>query len=430
MLQRSLSMLGPGLLWAGTAVGVSHLVQSTRAGAGYGLTLVWVVLLALVTKYPAYEAGPRYTAATGRTLLEGYRRQGNWAIWLFIAMTVATMCIVEAAVTIVTAGMASALVTPTPLGIGTLPLLGEISPATEWSALLLLLCAGLLSVGRFRVLETVMKVMMLVLSVSTVLAVLVLLPSADPSRLALWPPLPPLTETNIAFLVALIGWMPAPFDTAVWHSQWTVAKAEGEDRAVVWDDARLDFHVGYIGTAILALCFVFLGAAVLHTSGHEIPSSGPAFAALLVEVYASALGDWARPVILVAAFTTMISTTLSVSDGFPRAMQGAVARLRGPEEQGEAMDRRSYFVFLAILIVGGLAIIHAFTANLKALVDVATTVSFVVAPILAVMNLRAITSEDVSPDMRPAGALLWAHYVCITALSVFSVGFLAWRFLP
>ena len=43
-----LKSLGPGLLWAGAAIGVSHLVQSTRAGAGFGFALVWVVVLANV----------------------------------------------------------------------------------------------------------------------------------------------------------------------------------------------------------------------------------------------------------------------------------------------------------------------------------------------------------------------------------------------
>ena len=31
-----LKSLGPGLMWAGAAVGVSHLIQSTRAGANFG----------------------------------------------------------------------------------------------------------------------------------------------------------------------------------------------------------------------------------------------------------------------------------------------------------------------------------------------------------------------------------------------------------
>ena len=41
--QGILAALGPGLVWAAAAVGVSHLLQSTRAGASYGFALVGVV---------------------------------------------------------------------------------------------------------------------------------------------------------------------------------------------------------------------------------------------------------------------------------------------------------------------------------------------------------------------------------------------------
>ena len=46
--------LGPGLLFAGAAIGVSHLVQSTRAGADYGFTLIWALILANIIKYPFF----------------------------------------------------------------------------------------------------------------------------------------------------------------------------------------------------------------------------------------------------------------------------------------------------------------------------------------------------------------------------------------
>ena len=35
-IRDKLSLLGPSLLWASAAIGVSHIVQSTRAGATYG----------------------------------------------------------------------------------------------------------------------------------------------------------------------------------------------------------------------------------------------------------------------------------------------------------------------------------------------------------------------------------------------------------
>ena len=46
--------LGPGLLFAGAAIGVSHLVQSTRAGADFGWGLLWALLLANLMKYPFF----------------------------------------------------------------------------------------------------------------------------------------------------------------------------------------------------------------------------------------------------------------------------------------------------------------------------------------------------------------------------------------
>jgi len=51
--------IGPGLIMAAAAMGVSHLVQSTRAGAEFGYALVWAVLLANLFKYPFLEFGSR-----------------------------------------------------------------------------------------------------------------------------------------------------------------------------------------------------------------------------------------------------------------------------------------------------------------------------------------------------------------------------------
>ena len=67
-----LKNFGPGLLFAGAAIGVSHLVQSTRAGADFGLGIIWALLLVNLFKYPFFQFGPRYATATGESLLDGY----------------------------------------------------------------------------------------------------------------------------------------------------------------------------------------------------------------------------------------------------------------------------------------------------------------------------------------------------------------------
>ena len=50
--------LGPGLLFAGAAIGVSHLVQSTKAGAEFGFGLIWALILCNFFKYPFFYLEP------------------------------------------------------------------------------------------------------------------------------------------------------------------------------------------------------------------------------------------------------------------------------------------------------------------------------------------------------------------------------------
>ena len=95
---RFLKTLGPGLLFASTAIGVSHLVQSTRAGATYGYALLWAILIANLLKYPSFEYGSRYANATGESLIDGYGRFGKWALYLYLFITVTPMFIIIAAV--------------------------------------------------------------------------------------------------------------------------------------------------------------------------------------------------------------------------------------------------------------------------------------------------------------------------------------------
>jgi Mn2+/Fe2+ NRAMP family transporter len=405
--------LGPGLVWAGTAVGVSHLVQSTRAGAGYGLTLLLLVVLANVFKYPAYEAGPRYAAATGTSLLEGYRRRGQWALVLFLLLTVATMFTVIAAVTFVAAGMASALIT-------------DALPLWAWSGLLLTTAVGLLVTGGFRFLQRFMTAMMLLLTASTVASVLLVLPSVEPANLTLWPPIPPLAKADLLFVAALVGWMPSALDTAVWHSQWGLEKQHDEGVALTREGARFDFQVGYVGTTVLATLFVFLGAALLR--GVEVPASSVAFASLLIDTYVTALGEWSRPVILVAAFSTMLSTTVAVTDGFPRALEGAVQRLQGPE-QGHVERTWVYLVALVGSAVVAQAICVFFLGQLKPLVDLATALTGLTAPAFAVLNLVTLRGAEVPDEDRPRGAYLGFHVAGIAFLTAMAALYLVARFV-
>lgn len=97
--------LGPGLLYAGAAIGVSHLIQSTRAGSDFGYQLIWAILIVIILKYPFFEYGPRYAAITGKNILYGYKNLGKWSVILFFLITFFGMFIIQSTVTTVTAGI-------------------------------------------------------------------------------------------------------------------------------------------------------------------------------------------------------------------------------------------------------------------------------------------------------------------------------------
>lgn len=402
---------GPGLLWAATAIGVSHLVQSTRAGAVAGFGLAGVIVLALIVKYPFFEYGPRYAAATGASLVEGYRRIGRWALWLYLAITLLTVGIIQSAVVMFTAylvGFTFGLDWPLPVLAG----------------LVMAACAGLLWGGRFRGLDLSIKLILVLLGVSTLVAAAVSVPRADFSTFVLWPGGLIGTVVPFGFLLALVGWMPTAIDVAAWSSLWTLAKNEASGERCSVETARRDFLVGYFGTAALAFAFVLLGTGVMFGSDAEFAPEGTLFATQLVDLYSATLGAWTRPVVLVAVVTTMLSTTLTVMDGAPRVIERSIFVLRSgttttatPPSCGPV-----YWWSLLVLVTLTLVVMALFIGNLTTMVDFATIVSFLTGPILGYLTLRAVTSDEMPVEHRPGRAMLvwsWVGLVLLGGTGLF-----------
>ena len=408
-----LKALGPGLLWAGAAIGVSHLVQSTRAGANYGFALIWALLLANLFKYPAFEFGPRYAAATGKSLLHGYIKIGKWAMGVFLFMTFGTMFTIQAAVTIVTAALASYL-----FGVALSPLL--------WSIIIVVICMLILMVGRYPLLDKLIKFIIILLSISTIVAVFGAI-SHDNSMQTdfiepkIW------TLSGIAFLVALMGWMPSAIDISVWHSLWTIERKKETGHSPSLKEALFDFNLGYFGTALLAMGFLTLGALVMYGSGTHFAASGGGFARQLIDMYVNALGEWSRPIIGLAAFTTMFSTTLTVIDAFPRVLRKSTEIIFHKHFKDKNTNFL-YWIGMAIVVSGSLIVIAFLLDDMTLLVDLATTLSFLTTPILAYINYKVVTGKTMPKEFQPKRWLRILSWIGIIFLAGFSLLFLVWRF--
>lgn len=70
-------IFGPGILMATAAIGGSHLISSTQAGALYGWQLAIMIILANVFKYPFFRFGTDYVYDTGESLIAGYAKRSK-----------------------------------------------------------------------------------------------------------------------------------------------------------------------------------------------------------------------------------------------------------------------------------------------------------------------------------------------------------------
>jgi Mn2+/Fe2+ NRAMP family transporter len=395
--------LGPGLLFAGAAVGVSHLVQSTRAGADFGFGLLWVLLLATIFKYPFFQFGPRYAAATGETLLDGYKKLGKVVLAISYAISFLTMFIIQAAVTIVTAGLAINI-------FGTFDLF-------TWSVLITISSMIILLVGKYKLLDGLMKYVILLLTICTLFAVTAAL--LKNNQAFSFEQVIPKGTIEITFLIAFLGWMPTSLDISIWQSIWSVEKEKISHQKITPKQAIFDFNVGYIGTIFLAACFLILGALVMHNSEQNFSNKGGIFAGQLIELYTKNLGNFAYVFIAIAALTTMFSTTITALDASPRAMSKA-NELLFPTK-----IKLNYWFWIVVLSLGTFIILKYFSDNMGLMVKIGTILSFLTAPFYAILNYILITGKHTPKEHRPS---IYLKILSICGI-IFLVGFSAWFLL-
>lgn len=413
-----LKALGPGILIACAAIGGSHLVWSTRAGAEYGWSLLGLILLANFLKFPFFYFGQHYTAVTGESLLAGYKRQGTIYLYTFIVINLLTGSINIAAV-----GMLSASLS--------MPFLGFLNlELTHLTILISLLLAGILFWGNYALLDRLSKWIILILTVCTILAVVLAFFNQSPRlETATSYDLNPFKLASLAFLVSLLGWMPAPIDLSTWSSLWMHSREEQTQHKSSPKEVAIDFSIGYSITTVLACLFLALGALTLFGGDAEIPQSGIQFSNQLIELYTSSIGSFAKPIIIIAAFFTMLSTTLTCLDGYPRSLATSFHLLKASSSVSGSIEKKHYSAMLITYTIASSIILLFFVKNLMSLLSFAATVAFLSSPILAWINLKVITGSNVSLEHQPALWIKITSYIGIVFFTLISFAFIYNQFV-
>ncbi|MFV0485929.1 MAG: Nramp family divalent metal transporter [Vibrio fluvialis] len=408
-LSQLLRSLGPGIMMAAAAVGGSHLVASTKAGAIYGWQLAVLILLVNLFKYPFFKAGVQYTMGTGDSLVEGYAKMGKPYLWIFTVLAVFSGIVNTAALLMFSASLLSYFI-PFELSM---PVLCGIVLAT---------CLIILFAGHYRALDTLSKVIMAVLTIATLLAVVIA--AANPAPVTVTTEVPsPWTLAAIGFLVVTMGWMPAPIEISSLTSVWL--KSQCRQQRVTAQSALFDFNVGYIGTAILAIVFLALGALVLHGTGVELSKSGVGFSHQLVGLYASTIGEWSRYLIAVIAFFCIFGSTITVIDGYSRVIAESQRLLKEQKEQSPKVLQG----WMILVSAASLAIIVFFASALMPMLNFAMIMAFMTTPVFALLNYILVTRTELPEELKVGPKLKALSILGLIYLFGFLALFIWWKWL-
>ncbi|KQC29979.1 NRAMP family divalent metal transporter [Flagellimonas eckloniae] len=406
-LKTLLKNLGPGLLFACMAIGTSHLVLSTKAGAQYGWVMIIPILLANILKYPFFEFGIRYTAVTEKSLIQGYLNLGKKYLWIYAMVTIVSIFTLLAALYVVTAGLLMNLFQISSIGLSTVAL-GVF-----------VFISSVLIIGRYKFLENSLKAVISILFVSLIITTVVVLqkgqvPGADSFQR---PEI--FNEVGVLFLIGLMGWMPTAVEASGWVSLWSIENTKTMKEKPTLKLALQEFNLGYFLTALLAVLFLIIGWMTLYGTGTELSGNAVVFADQVVNLFTVNIGKWAYILIAVAAFATMFSTCMTAHDAVSRVSIDVLKKLF---PQKIAFQNKNFFAIVVILMaVLNWFVILQFSANMGTLVALATFVSFVMAPLIGWMNLKTVLGNDIPEEHRPKIGLRILTYLGIVFLSLFAL---------
>jgi Mn2+/Fe2+ NRAMP family transporter len=310
-------IVGPGIVVAATGVGAGDLFAASKAGAAYGLPLLWTALLGALLKFALAEGVARWQLATGTTVLEGWVRIFGRAVHVYFSIYLVLWTFIVSAALLAACGLAAHALVPA--------LSVEIwAVAHGLAALFFVFFRG------YGALEKAMKIVVGVMFISILGSAAFQSPSLpDVIRGLVLPTVPPGSTLLILGAVGGVGGSL----TLLSYNYWIREKGwsgPGWARGV-----RFDLGVGYLLTGLFGFGLILLGATVLMPRGIAVEGSSGVLD--MAVILGERFGRAGELVFLAGFWGAVATSTLGVWQGIPYLFGNYVGLLRGLE--GEAMEK-------------------------------------------------------------------------------------------
>lgn len=303
--------LGPGLIISAVIVGSGELIVTPKLGAEEGYRLLWFIVLGCLLKvFVQIELG-RNTLLRGHTTLAalntlpGPRWIVSWVLWLWLAMYLSLVFQV--------AGMVG--------GVARIFSLGGVNlPINVLAVLIGGTCAGLLVIGRYRLVERLSLGLVALFTIATLSAVGLLQETPYAVTGA------QLAEgfsfglpDRLVTAFAAFGIIGVGASELIYYPYWCLEKGYGsnvgpDDGSAAWREnargwlkiMRVDAWVSFGLYTVSTLAFYLLGAAILHAKQVKVENSQ--MIETLSLMYREVFGEWSFWMFLVGAFAVLFST--------------------------------------------------------------------------------------------------------------------------
>lgn len=294
--KRKFIVLGPGIILAATGIGSGDLVTNSTAGANFGIVLAWAIIIGVSFKILVTEGVGRYTLATGKTIIEGWRSLGKWTMYYFVVY-----------VTLFGLFYGAAIATACGIMMYTM---FPIIPWWAWAIIHAVVGFVLMFIGRYKLFERIITILIGVMFVTIVGSALMLIPNlADLPSEALTLGIP---EGSTFMIMSIIGGIGGTMALAA-YSYWINEKG--------WDDysyiptMRADVITAYVVTAIFSISLMIVSTALLY--GDEVVFEGAEGMRTFINLYGDNFGEIPQLVLNIGFWCATFSSLLGLWNGIP-----------------------------------------------------------------------------------------------------------------
>ena len=361
---------GPGLLVAAAFIGPGTVATASKAGAGFGFTLMWAAVFSVLATMILQEMAARIGIVTGKGLGENISAvfQKAWIRYTAIGLVVLAIGFGNAAYQ---AGNLSGAA----VGIS------QLTNIHQHVAEFLIggMALTLLMLGGYRIVQNVL--IGLVVGMSTLFLISAIMVPPDWSEFAKQAFRPSIPDGALLTIIALIGTTVVPYNLFL-HSTSSAKNWAGMEKSSALFQSRTDSAIsiglgGLVTIAIMSTAVVaFYGSKTVLTSPADISSQ-----------LKPALGNWAHVCFAIGLAAAGITSAITA----PLAAGFAIAGAMGWSTDNRAFGCRAIIVTIFVMGLGSLLTLQKSPAEM---IILAQASNGLLLPLIAVFLLIVVNQKE------------------------------------